>query len=55
VQGDAALEQLLRAVTLHGAAIAAAGLEPAQLVPELARFLPRVQELAERFAPGAQA
>jgi chromosome segregation ATPase len=52
---DAALEQLLRAVTLHGAAIAAAGLEPAQLVPELARFLPRVQELAERFAPGAQA
>jgi vacuolar-type H+-ATPase subunit I/STV1 len=52
---DAALEQLLRAVTLHGAAIAAAGLAPAELVPELGRFLPRVQELAERFAPGAQA
>jgi chromosome segregation ATPase len=46
---DSALEQLFVAMGIHGGAIEGAGLEAAQLVPELERFLPKVQELAHRF------
>jgi chromosome segregation ATPase len=47
---DTALEQLFVAMGTHGGAIEGAGLEASQLVPELERFLPKVQELAHRLS-----
>jgi hypothetical protein len=45
-----ALEQLLIALSTHQAALDAAGMEASSLVPELARWLPEIEVLAEQLA-----
>jgi chromosome segregation ATPase len=42
-----ALEQLLAVLSTHGAALTAMGLEATSLVPDLSRWLPEIQQLAE--------
>lgn len=45
-----AMEQLVAALGAHGAELSAAGLEASQLVPDIARWLPEIQQLAEELA-----
>jgi hypothetical protein len=45
-----ALEQLMIAIASHGAALRAAGLDPSQLVPEIAGWLPELDALAEKLS-----
>lgn len=45
-----ALEQLMATLSTHDAALTAAGLEATQLVPEIARWLPEIKDLAEKLA-----
>lgn len=44
-----AMEQLLAALGAHGAELATVGLEPGQLVPDIARWMPEIQGLAEEL------
>jgi len=46
----AAMESLLAALGAHGAELPAAGLEAGQLVPDIARWMPEIQELAEELS-----
>jgi hypothetical protein len=48
-----ALEQLMISIASHDAALRAAGLDPSQLVPEIAGWLPELDALAEKLS-GAQ-
>jgi hypothetical protein len=51
---QSALEQLMIAMASHDAALRAAGLDPSNLVPEIARWLPELDALAEKVS-GAHA
>jgi hypothetical protein len=44
-----AMERLLAALGTHTAALSTAGLEASALVPELARWMPEIRELAEKL------